>query len=222
MLMVLILEKKSKTQRRDMTVYIAYYTKNTPYQKEAEELSSSLKKFDLLHKIYAVESKGSWLKNVCLKTEIILRAWNEFSEPVVYLDADARVVQRPIIFDTLNCDFAVHVRKQEGFSFFCSTMYWGKTKIAFDLLSDWNERCKREEKVIPRVMPPPYYKVHTLDWSIADQGALVNAYLDFMDRGISVNLFNLPKSYAVKTKSKHKDRVIVQNQCSSKYKRHIK
>lgn len=205
-----------------MPIYIGYYTKNTPYQKEAEELSLSLKAFDLPHKIYAVESKGNWLKNVCLKTEIILRAWNEFSEPIVYLDADARVVQKPIVFDTLDCDFAVHVRSLEGLSFFCSTMYWGRTKTAFDLLCNWNDRCKREEKVIFRTLPPPYHKVHTLDWSIADQGALVNAYLDFIDRGISVNLFNLPKSYAVKTKSKHNERVIVQNQSSRKYKRLIR
>ena len=205
-----------------MTMYIFYYTVNTPYEKEAAELAASLDQFGLRYKSYPVRSKGNWLDNVCLKSGIILQAWNDFKEPLVYLDADARVVQKPKLFDSLTCDLGVHIRKQEGFSFFCSTMYWGRTETSHKLLLDWDTRCHRQEKVIPRELPPPYYKVHTLDWAIADQGPLVNAYLSFKDQGINVDLFNLPKAYAVKSKSLHKERIIVQTQKSIEYRKLIR
>jgi len=205
-------------------IYVGFYTKNTPYEEEAKKMSDSLGRFNLSCHLYPIDSKRSWLKNAMYKPQIILQAWKDFNQPIVYLDADSRVENYPSLFEDclIKEDFAVHVRSRNGISFFTCTLFFNRTKNALSLIENWAARCEKGESAIQRELPAPYYKVNTDSWSVADQGPLVNAYLEMKDNKSDISLFNIPKSYAVKYHSKQKERVIVQYQKSNSYKKSIK
>ena len=107
---------------------ISYFTMNTPYQEEVKNLIGSLKRFNLPYHIYYVRSRGSWIKNVQINEELILKAMSEFPDKaIVSLDADAVVQKYPALFETLDCDFAAHYHiwpKGNRRELFCSTMYF--------------------------------------------------------------------------------------------------
>jgi hypothetical protein len=197
-------------------VYISYVTEGTFYEEIVKGLVSSLEKFDLPYKIYKRPSLNDWDKNARQKSRVIAEALEEFSQPVVWLDADAIVQQYPILFDSLDCDMGCHVRSNKGFSIFSSTLYFGNTSMSKEIVNDWADRCERGEKELDVKIPLPYKRISTT-WSFADQGPLANTYWTFVLAGKTVRLYELPKSYAVKSNSKHQERIIVQNQISREF-----
>lgn len=203
-------------------IYIGFYTKNTPYEEEAIQMSKTVEKHNLKCKLYGIDSCRSWLKNAMQKPKIILQALEEFKQPIVYLDADARVEKYPSLFENIKEDFGVNIRLKGGVSFFTCTMFFNYNKNCIELLHNWINRCEKGEIAIQRELPAPYYKVNTETWSVADQGTLVNAFFEMKDNNSDISVFDLPKSYALKYHSKHKERVIVQYQKSSSYKKYIK
>ena len=52
---------------------ISFYTKNTPYEAEVQNLIDSCRRFDLPHQIEGVESFGSWEMNCAFKPYFILK-----------------------------------------------------------------------------------------------------------------------------------------------------
>ena len=109
-------------------VIVSYYTKDTPYEKEVENLHESLHRFNLPHIILSVPSRGSWIKNVQINEEIILDAMEVYPDKAIAsLDADSVVQRYPALFETLDCDFAAHYHvwpKGNRKELFCSTMYF--------------------------------------------------------------------------------------------------
>lgn len=197
-------------------VYISYYTEGTFYEEVAQGLSASLKKFDLAHKIYAKPDFKDWDKNVRQKPRVIADALSEFSQPVVWMDADAIIEKYPAVFDDLDCDLGCHIRTKGGFGIFGSTLYFGNTLISKEMVADWVERCDRQEKVLDIEIPEPYKRISDV-WAYADQGPLANSYWSFVLAGKPIRIFDLPKSYAVKHGSNYAEQVIVHNQVSRLY-----
>ena len=76
-------------------IVIAYYTIDTPYEREAESFIQNMKEYGVHHKVYPIESKGSWVFNCGAKPKIILDALNEFDENILYTDIDSRFVRKP-------------------------------------------------------------------------------------------------------------------------------
>jgi hypothetical protein len=136
-------------------VIISYYTLDTPYQTEIKNLRASLEKFRLPFHIYGVLSRGSWIRNVQINEEIILRAFDDFpGKAIVSLDADAVVIKYPALFECLDCDFAAHYHtwaKQARTELLCSTMYFQNTEITRHFLED----CLRRYKDCPSTRQQP-------------------------------------------------------------------
>ena len=109
-------------------VIISYFTKGTPYEQEIENLHESLHRFNLPHLIMSAPSRGSWIKNVQINEELILKAMEDCpGKAIVSLDADAVIQRYPALFETLDCDFAAHYHiwpKGNRKELFCSTMYF--------------------------------------------------------------------------------------------------
>lgn len=128
-------------------VIISYYTRGTPYEKEVENLRESLERFDLSYEIYEVPSRGSWIKNVQINEEIILRAMDAFpGKAIVSLDADSVVQKYPALFETLDCDFAAHYHiwsRGNRKELFCSTMYFRNCGLTREFLNDCIERYRQ-------------------------------------------------------------------------------
>lgn len=118
-----------------MVLFISCYT--DVYEEEAMGLIESLKEWNLPHKVEFLESMGSWNLNTKLKTTFIKKMLHEQEEPVVWLDADARVRKDPDLFKTLqdNTDFACHLRmKKELLS---GTMYFNNNDKCKKILDEW-------------------------------------------------------------------------------------
>lgn len=69
---------------------IAYYTKDTPYEEEALEFSKSFAN-ENFH-VFAVDNLGSWELNCGQKPKVIKQALTKYTENILYLDIDARLV----------------------------------------------------------------------------------------------------------------------------------
>lgn len=119
-------------------LYVSFYT--DAYAAHAAGLVASLAAHGLPYDVRSVASSGSWLANVNGKPGFILWMMREHpGRPLVWLDADARVRQRPDLFDTLDCDFAAHFR--HGTELLSGTMYFAPTPAARALCEAWRDRC---------------------------------------------------------------------------------
>jgi hypothetical protein len=114
---------------------ICYYTPE--YRKDAKLLKETMDivGLDTSH-VEERDSLGSWEKNCQAKANFILEKLEELKEPVVWVDADARIMQKPRLFEDLgDTDFAAHW----GRWLMSGTLYFGNTIGAKALLKTWIE-----------------------------------------------------------------------------------
>jgi hypothetical protein len=89
-------------------VVVSFYTEKTPYADEVKKLAASAERFGLNCWIKGAPNLGSWEKNCQYKAVFIREALDQFSDDVVWVDADAVFEQIPTLFDELTCDIAYH------------------------------------------------------------------------------------------------------------------
>lgn len=131
-------------------IVAAFYTKGTPYEAEAAELVKTLDRFGLKHDIRAYEHPGSWVKAGFLIPRCIadVRIAHPL-EDVLYLDADARVMQDPTPYcDSLKADVGLfyldnspHHPGADGRELCTGTTWWAATDAATNLLHGWRGVC---------------------------------------------------------------------------------
>ena len=119
---------------------IAYYTKNTPYEKEVESLRLSVQALGLEHDIVGIPSLGKWELNCARKASFIIDELSKFpGEPLLYVDADAVFLKRPYFFETLKDKSHVYIRKKKsGFDELISaTIYLPGNSESMRLMQAW-------------------------------------------------------------------------------------
>jgi len=120
-------------------LFVSFYTPT--YEEEANGLRASLDAFGLDHSIVAVPSRGDWIKNCAFKPAFLLRMMGARpGRALVWIDADGRVKKYPVIFNSLDCDFAAHWRNGE--ELLSGTMYFAPTVAARMLLEKWQVRIQ--------------------------------------------------------------------------------
>lgn len=126
---------------------VSYYTKNTAYEKEAQELITSCKKFGLEYDIVAVPTRGSWSANCCYKPEFLLEKLEQHQRPLIWTDADSIFVQKPLLFDECHADVALrindNVAHDDKAKILSSTLFFNNTASAKKLLQLWKKECER-------------------------------------------------------------------------------
>lgn len=122
-----------------MFTVISYYTKNTGYEIEVEKLIASLVKFNIPYDIECINNLGDWDKNTRYKALLIKKKLEQYDK-VVFIDADAVVMQYPILFDQLECDIAVHLRN--GTELLSGTLYLQNTSLTKQLVNVWIQKNK--------------------------------------------------------------------------------
>lgn len=117
---------------------ISFYTLN--YSDEMGRLIKSLEKFNIPYDIEAVKSKGAWKENAFYKIPFIIKKLKEHKHPLVWIDADAEVMQYPALFDTIEGALMAGVytplKKHE---FVSNTMYFVPSKEVFNYLAAVNK-----------------------------------------------------------------------------------
>jgi hypothetical protein len=124
------------------SIIVSFFTKNTLYSKEAEELIASCKAWNLDYCIEARENLGKWDKNCCQKPLFILEKLKLFKCPVVWVDVDAIILQKPL-FELEDYDLALFIRKKP-LLVRSGTIYCNYTPQTLKLLERWHERCEEE------------------------------------------------------------------------------
>lgn len=147
---------------------IAFYTDS--YKEIIENnLLDSLKQFpELKYKIYKIESKGKWIKNVNLKPRVILQALEELNTDIVILDADSKIFQIPELLYNIDCDIACHFldwntqyqNKTNIVELLTGTLYIKNTEENKNLIKDWINKVEQnniwEQKVLQKLLETKY------------------------------------------------------------------
>lgn len=119
-------------------IVVSYFTPR--YAEDAKGLVRTLDDFNLRHDIHAVDDLGGWQRNTQYKAAFMRRMLDEHSdEDVLWLDADARVRQRPVLFDVLGTDIAVHYR--DGRELLSGTLWMRPNETTRALCDLWIQRC---------------------------------------------------------------------------------
>ena len=126
---------------------ISYYTQGTGYEREVKNLIASCQKLQLPYQIDPLPSLGSWEKNCCYKPRYILEKLEKLSTPVLWLDADAVVVKKPTLFQSMTADIALRVvdslPSDSPSKMISGTVYINQTAKAKTILREWDAECQR-------------------------------------------------------------------------------
>jgi len=125
---------------------IGYYTKNTPYELEARKLIVSLEALGYDYDLEAVDSLGSWQANTQFKAQVIETMLLRHGRPILYLDVDAVMVQKPILLDNLSCDIAA-VHFADTTELLSGTVYFEPS--ALPVVKRWQEINKAYPEKLP-------------------------------------------------------------------------
>jgi hypothetical protein len=103
----------------------------------ASALRHSLERFDLACHIEPIDTEfGDRL--LCFeKAEFMLRMWNKYREPLLFVEAGAVLREAPLLPSFLGCDVALH--KWNRWEMSARTLYLGRTERAEQLLRTWQQ-----------------------------------------------------------------------------------
>lgn len=189
-----------------MIPVVSFFTKNTPYEQEAEEMKASALDHGVEQVyLYPVDSLGEWTKNCAQKPTVLLQACSDLKRPFLYLDVDARFKQYPLLFDYdwTHYDIGAHYFKKT--ELLSGTLYINPTSNTISLLKNWESYCK----------------LKTASW---DQRMLEKAVQTYYGKK---RIWELPPEYVfIYDHSKRqypyvKNPVIIHYQASRKYKKLI-
>jgi hypothetical protein len=178
-------------------VIISFYTLNTPYEQEVQNLIQSCHKFQLQTQIEGRPSVGSWTANCAVKPFYILEKLHQLQRPLLWVDADAVFLKKPDLSFLHPYDLSVRINS--GFSWedtskvISNTVYINYTPVALRLVEKWAKGCQRrlkkdpctwdqavlrdvlrrekEAKILP--MPVAYSKIYDLDVFLIEQSDVV-------------------------------------------------
>jgi hypothetical protein len=124
----------------DNFTVISCYTDDETYTPEAEALKSSMEELGLATEhVNIMPSQGSWERNCQYKPIFIKEKLLELDSPVVWVDADARILKYPDLFKDYPFDMGLFFpEKNKMWKLILSgTMYFTPHKEVFSLLDGW-------------------------------------------------------------------------------------
>jgi hypothetical protein len=124
---------------------VAFFTRDSLYEKEAQRLIRSAELLNLPIHAVAVDSAGSWVRNAGLKPGVLVNLRRELRGPLLYLDVDAVIHRNPwpdLLSAYADADMAVYYDKDD--QLISATILICDTDAAMDALNIWESGCKAE------------------------------------------------------------------------------
>lgn len=121
---------------------ISFYTKNTIYEKEIEDLASSCKALGIDHYIEARKDLGCWEKNCCQKPLFIYECMERFNTPLLWIDADGIVLKKPQL-NLGNCDLGLYFNNIRTKHVRNGTIYVSPTNAAKKFMLLWYKTLQK-------------------------------------------------------------------------------
>lgn len=100
-------------------------------------LRHSLERFDLACHIEPIDTQLDDRVLCFEKAEFMLRMWNKYREPLLFVEAGAILREAPLLPSFLGCDVALH--KWNRWEMSARTLYVGRTARAETLLRTWQQ-----------------------------------------------------------------------------------
>jgi hypothetical protein len=128
-------------------LFVSFHTGGR-YEQHANELAETLSRFDLPYEINHLPCSGRWVANCSMKSRFILDKMEQWPDrSIVWVDADARVRQRPSMLLGMRAtvDFACHYL--DRVELLSGTLYFGGTVASVELARDWHKRCADDPNV---------------------------------------------------------------------------
>jgi len=126
---------------------ICFYTKHTAYAARAKKLIASCNACALPYSVDSIPNLGNWERNCCYKPKYILQKLSELQSAVLWVDADAEIVKKPLLFENFSPDIALrivkHLPNYHPSKMISGTVYFNNTPSAFDILKRWDTECER-------------------------------------------------------------------------------
>lgn len=117
-------------------ITVAFFTFNTIYEQEIKNLETSLKKLGMKYHLLGVPDLGSWVKNCAHKPKFIRQMMHEYPDfNILYVDADAIIQQKPVLFDDFDGDVGIHYRN--GVELLSGTIFLKNTGEVQTLIEQW-------------------------------------------------------------------------------------
>ena len=123
---------------KSSTKLISFYTKNTIYEKEIEDLAASCQALQIDHYIEAREDFGCWEKNCSQKPLFIYECLKKFNQPLLWVDSDGIVLKKPDL-NLGECDLGLYFNNVRTNHARNATIYVSPTAAAFKFLWLWHQ-----------------------------------------------------------------------------------
>ena len=86
-------------------------------------------------------------KNCCFKPKYILKKLLDLQAPVLWIDADAIIYQKPTLFENLEADVAVRIVEEvpndHPSKIISGTLFFNHTPEAIQVLQEWDEETEK-------------------------------------------------------------------------------
>ena len=133
----------------DRPIFASYYTKNTGYEKQVEELKTTLRRFNLESDIKGIKDLGDWYKNTYIKSQFVVETMKRHPDrSIVFVDADAKIRRTPVLFNDYDCDFAFHLYNKK--ELLAGTLYFKNSKGGRYMANQW---LKIDKERLTTLMP---------------------------------------------------------------------
>jgi hypothetical protein len=117
-----------------------------PYEAEAAEMIASARAHGLEVDAEMLPAQGKWGLNACLKGPFVLRKLREHSRPILWLDADARVHAKPVLFDDPPFEMAMYRMFTKPIN---SVIYLRPTSRVLSVVEEWAAFCESPPSRMP-------------------------------------------------------------------------
>jgi len=131
-------------------IAITFYTSGTGYEQEVRKLRASAQALSIPLVEYAFPSRNNWRSNLNYKSQCILEAMLAHAgEDIVFIDADAIIRKRPVLFDELSAsgdyDIAFHrfsqSRLDPGKELLSGTLWIANSEIGRVVVTEWHREA---------------------------------------------------------------------------------
>lgn len=129
---------------RNFPLIVSYYTRDTLYQLEVQNLIASCEKWQLKHCIESISSFGSWERNCAYKPLFLLEKLQQWKRPLFWVDADAIFMAKPKVLDVFQSDFAVRINQwndDHPSKVITNSFYVNATQGGERVLKSWAKEC---------------------------------------------------------------------------------
>jgi hypothetical protein len=141
-------DEEKSIQEKTFPTVISFYTTETLYQLEVQNLIASCQAFDLETSIEGMPSFGSWELNCAYKPFFIFQKLKSLQRPLLWVDADGVFVQKPSWLSCFSCDLATRIEAElpsdHASKVISSTIYVNYTDKSAHLLRLWADECQRQ------------------------------------------------------------------------------